>query len=67
MCVDVWVAWAQVAADRAVCECRSTMFEPVQQCGLYSPPPPIPTSSLGYAQWLTENLNADSEYPLHTV
>jgi hypothetical protein len=31
------------------------MFEPAAGCGMFMPPPPVPTDTLGFTSWLAES------------
>lgn len=38
--------------EAGLCECQSAMFDPVSACGIFGPPPPVPSDTLGFSSWL---------------
>jgi len=38
--------------EAGLCECQAAMFEAVSACGIFGPPPPVPSDSLGFSSWL---------------
>eukprot|EP00238_Polyblepharides_amylifera_P013837 CAMPEP_0196598698 /NCGR_PEP_ID=MMETSP1081-20130531/94459_1 /TAXON_ID=36882 /ORGANISM="Pyramimonas amylifera, Strain CCMP720" /LENGTH=348 /DNA_ID=CAMNT_0041924415 /DNA_START=835 /DNA_END=1881 /DNA_ORIENTATION=- len=51
------------ATNSGLCECQPELYTEAKACALFSPPPPVPSGSLFYADWYKHNTDASAKAP----